>query len=125
MNARLHLRNCFFLFLSFHLLLACGQKENKSTTNPDPTTNSPEITTIAFGSCSRESSPQEMWPFVLNQKPDLWIWLGDNIYGDSEDMTVLKAKYDRQKSEANYQKLRNSTEIIGIWDDHFSCKKTI
>ena len=80
--------------------------------------NDQELTTIAFGSCSRQSLPQLMWPFVLDQSPDLWIWTGDNIYGDSEDMGVLKKKYDRQKSEANYQKMRASMDIIGIWDDH-------
>ena len=48
--------------------------------------NDQELTTIAFGSCSRQSLPQLMWPFVLDQSPDLWIWTGDNIYGDSEDM---------------------------------------
>ena len=79
--------------------------------------NDQELTTIAFGSCSRQSLPQLMWPFVLDQSPDLWIWTGDNIYGDSEDMGVLKKKYDRQKSEANYQKMRASMDIIGIWDD--------
>ena len=76
------------------------------------------LTTIAFGSCSRQDLPQTMWPMVLKQNPDLWIWLGDNIYGDSKDMSVLKAKYDQQKSEANYQKMINQMEIVGIWDDH-------
>ena len=107
MNSPVIRKIVLFAFLASNL--ACSPKE---------ATEGEGITTIAFGSCSRQSSPQEMWPFVLNQQPDLWIWLGDNIYGDSEDMTVLKAKYDQQKSEPNYQKLRNSTEIIGIWDDH-------
>lgn len=76
------------------------------------------LTTIAFGSCSRQDLPQVMWPFVLNQNPDLWIWVGDNIYGDSEDMKVMKAKYNQQKAEANYQKMLKQMEIVGIWDDH-------
>ena len=54
----------------------------------------------------------------MAQKPDVWIWLGDNIYGDSEDVAVLKAKYDQQKSNPIYQQLRQSASIVGVWDDH-------
>jgi alkaline phosphatase D len=76
------------------------------------------LTRIAFGSCSRQDREQPLWPFVRQNNPQLWIWLGDNIYGDTEDMAVLKAKYDQQKSHPEYQNLRASAEIIGIWDDH-------
>ena len=59
-----------------------------------------------------------MWPFVLQNKPQLWIWLGDNIYGDTEDMSLMKQKYDLQKSNPDYKKLRSTCPVIGIWDDH-------
>ncbi len=86
-------------------------------------TNRPEaaqqpLTTIAFGSCSDQKRPQPLWDDIVTQKPNLWIWLGDNIYGDSENMDTLRAKYDRQKSNPVYQQLRQSTPIIGVWDDH-------
>ncbi len=44
--------------------------------------------------------------------------LGDNIYGDSEDMRVLKAKYNQQKNHPLYQQLIKQTNVIGTWDDH-------
>lgn len=59
-----------------------------------------------------------MWPEIVDQKPDLWIWLGDNIYGDSDVVDTLIAKYNRQKQNDGYQKLLASTPIIGTWDDH-------
>ncbi len=78
-----------------------------------------EISRIAFGSCSKENlSENQLWVEVINTNPDLWIWLGDNIYGDTEDMAVMKEKYDLQKSHPDYQKLLVQTDIIGIWDDH-------
>jgi len=78
-----------------------------------------EINRIVFGSCSEQNHPQkQLWNEVNHLAPDLWIWLGDNIYGDTEDMTVMKAKYDLQKSHPEYQKLMATTDIIGIWDDH-------
>ena len=78
-----------------------------------------DIIRVAFGSCSRQDQTEnQLWNEVINTNPDLWIWLGDNIYGDSEDMRVMREKYDLQKSHPDYQKLKASTDIIGIWDDH-------
>jgi len=76
------------------------------------------IETIAFGSCNRQDNSQEIWPYILRQKPQLWMWLGDNVYGDTEDMQVLADKYTRQNSHPEYRQLINQCPIIGIWDDH-------
>ncbi|MCF6224308.1 MAG: alkaline phosphatase family protein [Flavobacteriaceae bacterium] len=59
-----------------------------------------------------------MWDDVVKLKPKAWVWLGDNIYGDTEDMTLMKSKYDMQKQRASYQNLRKAMDIYGIWDDH-------
>ncbi|MEQ9404542.1 MAG: alkaline phosphatase D family protein [Cyclobacteriaceae bacterium] len=87
---------------------------------PQQTEQTPSSSyTIAFGSCSvQDWGDKQLWQEVLNENPDLWIWLGDNIYGDTEDMTVMKSKYDLQKSHPDYQQLISQTDIIGIWDDH-------
>lgn len=81
--------------------------------DPDVTLNR-----IAFGSCNRESKEQDMWSAVIDTDPNLWIWLGDNIYGDSYDMSVLAAKYDQQLGHPEYQRLLDHSPIIGVWDDH-------
>jgi alkaline phosphatase D len=80
--------------------------------------SSAEITTLAFGSCNRQDMPQPLWNPILADQPDLWIWMGDNIYGDSPNRDTLKAKYDRQNAVADYQTLKSKTPILGIWDDH-------
>ncbi|MDQ3393295.1 MAG: alkaline phosphatase family protein [Bacteroidota bacterium] len=76
------------------------------------------VTTIAFGSCNRQDRPQPLWIPVISHKPDVWIWLGDNIYGDTEDMDLMKEKYDLQLKNEDYQKLVSSSKVIGTWDDH-------
>ncbi len=76
------------------------------------------VTTIAFGSCNRHDAEQPMWNFIRANDPDLWIWLGDNIYGDTDDMNVLREKYTIQKQNPGYQKLLKTAPVIGIWDDH-------
>jgi alkaline phosphatase D len=73
---------------------------------------------IAFGSCNRQDAPQPLWKPILADKPDLWIWMGDNIYGDSRIMDTLSAKYALQNSNPDYLLLKASTPLIGIWDDH-------
>lgn len=99
-----------FLIASF-CLVSCKS-------NQPQTTSGQEITTLAFGSCNRQNLPQPLWKPILADQPDLWIWMGDNIYGDSPIMDTLKAKYDRQNSVADYQTLKSQTKVIGIWDDH-------
>ena len=37
---------------------------------------------------------------------------------DSEDQSILSEKYNLQKSNPNYQILKNKTTILGTWDDH-------
>ncbi len=73
---------------------------------------------IATGSCSREYSENQLWAEILNSDPDLLLLTGDNIYGDSDDMSVLRDKYDQQKSHPDYQKMLKNFPIIGTWDDH-------
>ena len=88
------------------------------STRPTRSAPAASVTTIAFGSCSDQKRPQPLWDDIVAQKPDVWVWLGDNIYGDSENMDTLRAKYNRQKANPVYQQLRRQTPIIGVWDDH-------
>lgn len=74
--------------------------------------------TIAFGSCNKETLPQNYWEIIQQHNPDLWVWLGDNIYGDSYDTSVLANKYALQKNNPYYASFTAAVPIIGTWDDH-------
>jgi len=76
------------------------------------------LTRIAFGSCAKQSLDQPIWEAVVAAKPDLFIFLGDNIYGDSRDMAVFRDKYAQLAAKPGFQKLKASTPLIAIWDDH-------
>jgi alkaline phosphatase D len=76
------------------------------------------LTTIAFGSCNRQDEPQPLWAEITKHDPQLWIWLGDNIYGDTQDMQVMQAKYNRQLELSNYREFLQEVPVIGVWDDH-------
>jgi alkaline phosphatase D len=73
---------------------------------------------VAFGSCSHQTDKEHLWHEVIQQKPNLWMWIGDNIYADTHNMDSLRRDYDVQKSRPDYQQLMWSTPIIGTWDDH-------
>ena len=77
-----------------------------------------ELTRIAFGSCAKQDKEQPIWDPVLASKPDLFIFLGDNIYGDTRDMEVLRAKYAQLAAKPGFRKLRAKTPLLAIWDDH-------
>ena len=77
------------------------------------------LTQVSFGSCSKQNKvDDQLWEEVNFMKSDLWIWLGDNIYSDTEDMAEMRANYAMQKSHPGYQQLLAASDVIGIWDDH-------
>src|SRR5688500_15416845 len=88
------------------------------TTVAPPPLRQNETTSIAFGSCNREDRPQPLWTVIGRQKPDVFVWLGDDVYADTDDMNVMHAKYDRQLANPLYRAVRNQVPIIGTWDDH-------
>jgi alkaline phosphatase D len=73
---------------------------------------------IAFGSCARQDRPQPIWDAVVETKPQLFLFLGDNIYADTEDMEVMRAKYQLLGKQPGFQKLKKTCPVLATWDDH-------
>lgn len=75
---------------------------------------------IAFGSCPRYQLDREqgIWSTILQSEPDLFFWLGDNIYGDSLDPDILAEEYRRQRDVATLQPMIRSVPQLAVWDDH-------
>lgn len=76
------------------------------------------VTTIAFGSCGHEDQPQPVLQIAAEKKPAAFIFLGDNIYGDTDNMDTLRAKYARFGAKPEFQQLAAGTKILATWDDH-------
>lgn len=78
------------------------------------------LTRIAFGSCADQDQPQPIWDAVLAYRPELFVFAGDNVYGDSTgpDLTQLKAAYAKAGRLEGYTRLRRSVRHLAIWDDH-------
>ena len=73
---------------------------------------------IAFGSCADQDKSQPLLDVARKLSPDAFVYLGDNIYGDTENMDVLRAKYEKLGNKPEFQALQEATTIYATWDDH-------
>jgi len=73
---------------------------------------------ILFGSCSHQDKAMPILQTINNENADLFIFLGDNIYGDTKNMKDMADKYQRLGQNPGIKQLRSSTSTIAIWDDH-------
>src|ERR1700754_3659142 len=76
------------------------------------------LTRIAFGSCADAAKPQPIWDADLAAEPDLFVFLGDNVYLDTRDPEVMRRKYAQLAAQPGFQRLKATTPILAIWDDH-------
>ncbi len=102
------MNRCILVIMTFIMVVSC-----KST---DLLKNNELV--VAFGSCNKQFVENVLWKEVLKHNPKVWIWGGDNVYSDTDDMKKLKDDYDQQLQQEGYQNLINSTKILGTWDDH-------
>ena len=104
-------------FITRLIILLCLTSINVQCI-PDQTKVQKLTTKIAFGSCGWENHPLPIFNRVVDHKPDIFIFLGDNIYGDTKSMDTLSAKYNRLGSKKSYQNLKANVPILATWDDH-------
>ena len=71
---------------------------------------------FAFGSCLHQKKSQEILNSIYKKKPDKIIFLGDNVYGDTNDgVQNLKEAYGILRENLNDFK---NHQFLSIWDDH-------
>ncbi len=77
-----------------------------------------KVTRLAFGSCNSTSYAQPIWPALMRADPQIWIWAGDNIYADSENVSRHRALYSKQRQHPLYAQFIKGRFVTGTWDDH-------
>lgn len=102
----------------FAFLLAFVSIQSFAESNFEKLQNIKELKRIAFGSCNNEQDHQPLWRDIIEHKPDLWIWGGDNIYADWGKSLIIELAYKKQNANLDYKALKSRTPIIGTWDDH-------
>jgi alkaline phosphatase D len=78
----------------------------------------PVVSRVAFGSCAKQDQPQPIWDAVVGTAPQAFLFIGDNIYGDTPDMDVMRAKYKLLGDQPGYRKLKQTCPVLATWDDH-------
>ncbi|MBU3666442.1 MAG: alkaline phosphatase family protein [Chthoniobacterales bacterium] len=76
------------------------------------------LSRIAFGSCANQNREQPVWEAINKTKPQLFIFMGDNVYADTAEPAEFRASYDKLSAIPAFAKLRASCPIIATWDDH-------
>ncbi len=85
------------------------------------------LTRIAFGSCADEEAPQPIWDAVLGYRPQLFVFAGDNVYGDyrngrqvamAQSIEALRESYEQAAQVPGFNELRRRVKHLAIWDDH-------
>jgi alkaline phosphatase D len=83
------------------------------------------ITKIAFGSCAIQWMEQPIWNTIGEAKPDLFLFIGDAIYGDWDGENVfevteetLTRDWGRLAAIPEFRQFRNKVPIMATWDNH-------
>lgn len=84
-----------------------------------------EINRIAFGSCAKQWEPQPIWGTVAAAKPDLFLFIGDAIYGDWHGdkpfvptAESLQADWERLAAIPEFAAVREQVPFMATWDNH-------
>ena len=107
-----------FVFVTVFGCVGCERIDAQQSAESQPIDTSKTLTKIVFGSCAHQDRKQPIWEPIVAEKPDVFLFTGDNIYGDTEDMAVMREKYAKLAAKPGYQKLLATCPILAVWDDH-------
>jgi alkaline phosphatase D len=79
-----------------------------------------ELVRIGIGSCTNQAKPQPLWDTVLADRPDLFIFGGDNVYASGQPFSIarLQQAYEVEAAVPEFARLREAVPNMAIWDDH-------
>jgi alkaline phosphatase D len=99
----------------------------------DPPAADAVLTRIAFASCYNQTPAFHAGPRgpafdpfeqVLAARPDLFLFIGDNVYADLDrferDIAIadVHRSYDELDARPGFARLRAAVPILATWDDH-------
>ena len=83
------------------------------------------MTRIALGSCAFQWEEQPIWDAVIVAEPDLYLYLGDAIYGDFDGKNVYSVTRESLLREWGllahvpaFVRLSENVPVMAVWDNH-------
>lgn len=110
-----------------HFLVASGHREEtgyvgtltqQTSVAFQQAARRPAIQRVLFGSCIKQQNPVPIFEQILAEKPEAFLFVGDNIYADTADMELMRMKYAVLGAMPGFRKLTESCHVLATWDDH-------
>lgn len=81
------------------------------------------ITRFAFGSCLQQSRDQDIWNTIAAARPQMFMMIGDNVYGDTgwtgdAELGTLRTAYATLAAAPQFAAFRREVPMLATWDDH-------
>ncbi len=85
------------------------------------------VTRILVGSCNTEEQPSPALAHIAQEEADLFLMVGDNVYGDRDgryyanneaDLDELRESFADLAKDRDFQAVRAKHPIMATWDDH-------
>jgi alkaline phosphatase D len=79
-----------------------------------------QLDRLVYGSCAHQQFPQPFWDTVWRLQPALFIFGGDNVYGDcsAPACAELAAAYQALADHPSFRGVRPALPIVAAIDDH-------
>ena len=101
---------CFLLTLAQAPLLTTAEEKSDSERT---------LTRIATAGCHKQNEPAPALMRYVAAKPDLMLWVGDNVYADTKDnIQYLIDCHSVLAAKPAFKQLRDQTTLMATWDDH-------
>lgn len=113
LRSTLYLR---FLSVAVMAVVSCNESTAPKPLNKLP--SSGENFRLSFGSCNNHLKPNLLWDDILQSEAQAFVWGGDIIYADTDDVTKIRRYYSELSALESYAQLAASMPISGTWDDH-------
>jgi alkaline phosphatase D len=123
--------NAFLVIVGLVFLMisptSIAQNDKSLATFPPPLISTPldlktRLTRIGIGSCFAPQLEHGIWNSVLSAEPDLFLFMGDNVYAESESedllLPELKNAYRMLGEVKPFIQLLKKSPIMTTWDDH-------
>ena len=77
-----------------------------------------EILTLGFGSCLHQDRSMAILKTIEKKELDLFMFIGDNVYGDQKDGELDKLIRTYKQQYNNLENFLSTVSTEFIWDDH-------
>ncbi|MDX2131348.1 MAG: alkaline phosphatase D family protein [Planctomycetota bacterium] len=107
--------------MNWSLVAACALAVGmmSPTGTPQAAESAATVRRVAIIGCHQQPRPAPALERYVEAKPDVVLWVGDNVYADTkDDPTHIERCYAVLESKPGFAALRERSIFMATWDDH-------